>query len=216
MLSARFPVISPSGDVRQCGADSRAGPAPNTFVVDGGYLEGSGAATALELWAGLAPLVAAHNADAAATACIVPFFIQIDNGYDEPAGPRATTEPPQPLVPFSTLRASRLGRTAAARQAAQLAFDRRFTEGGVEVWVTAPDGTTEPLEHRYAHFATLAHPGEKAPLGWILSQASFDDLIGEFQRSQFQTEDGRAVPRTGSALDRVNDWFGGLSCTVPG
>lgn len=216
MLSARFPVISPSGEVRQCGADSRAGPVPNTFVVDGGYLEGSGAATALELWAGLAPLVAAHNADPASTACIVPFFIQIDNGYDEPAGPRATTEPPQPLVPFSTLRASRLGRTAAARQAAQLVFDRPFASGGLEVWVTAPDGTTEALEHRYAQFATLAHPGEKAPLGWILSQGSFDDLFGEFERSQFQTEDGRAVPRTGSALDRVNDWFGGLSCTVPG
>ncbi|TMK85106.1 MAG: hypothetical protein E6G44_08190, partial [Actinobacteria bacterium] len=40
MLSARFPFVSPSGRIRACGAPQQA-----TFVVDGGYLDNSGAAS---------------------------------------------------------------------------------------------------------------------------------------------------------------------------
>jgi hypothetical protein len=64
LLSARFPVISPSGHLERppCPGDGPP-PRPETFVVDGGYLDNSGADTALDLWSALAPLVEENNQD---------------------------------------------------------------------------------------------------------------------------------------------------------
>ena len=157
----------------------------------------SGAGTAMDLWAALAPHVAAHNRSASASACVVPFFVQIDNGYLEPAGPGDESAPPgflglQELAAFA---AARAGVTAAARQAAQIAFDGEFDLGGLHV--TTPDGET--LTDRYARVTTLAHPGSEAPLGWTLSRAAFDDLVDQLGRNQ-------------EILDEISNWFQGMTC----
>lgn len=200
LLSARFPFVSPSAHMKQCERAGVPEPRPEAYVVDGGYLENSGAASALDLWNGLAPMIANHNRDDASRACIVPFFIQIDNGYGEPPGPGKVPPIPQFRVPVATLTAAGNGRTAGARQAAQLLFHREYTTGGVSVTI-GKNGP--PLESRYAHFSLLAHPGARAPLGWTLSGRSFEDLEEQFDL------------KNAEATDQVKTWFSNLLCTLP-
>jgi hypothetical protein len=203
LLTARFPGISPVGEVQQCsirGEDpDERDPHPETFVVDGGYLEGSGTATLVDLWQALEPLVADHNRDPASTACIVPFFVQIDNSYLEPAGPGDVKAPPAllGLQEASANKHNRNGYTTASRQAAQIAFRQPFGLEGITAW----DASGEEITDRFALFSPRAHPGSEAPLGWTLSHASFSDLFDQF------------VERNGASLATVRSWFAGLSCT---
>jgi hypothetical protein len=204
LISARFPVISPSGHLRQpkCpgdpgrpagGAARKPPPPPETFVVDGGYLDNSAADTAVDLWSALAPLVARHNQDRAAPAFIVPVFIQIDNGYAEPAGPGTVPRKPQLVAPIFAANATRNARQADARQGAQVVFGKPFKIG--EKTVGFGGETT-----RYVRFSLLAHPGARAPTGWTLSDTSFEDLIAQFRRSN---PEGNA----NTPLARVRRWF---------
>jgi hypothetical protein len=219
LLSARFPLVSPSGHLKQCpevanvfelsapAAQSKPGdPAarvtdaerypPETYVVDGGYQENSGAATALELWTALAPLVERHNNNPLEPATIVPLFIQVDNGYGEPAGPGAVADEPQFTVPLTTYSAAAGARHAMARQAAEIVFSQPYA-------IRAKNGTSAGvcIAERYAHFSLRAHPGPQAPLGWTLSETSFRDLV-----DQFKTNEAGQQP-----LELVNDWFNNFS-----
>jgi hypothetical protein len=195
LLSARFPVISPSGHLKQC-TRGQAHPA-ETFVVDGGYLENSGAATINELWTGITPLVEEYNRNRANGACIVPFLIQIDNGYGEPAPVGATRAVAQFRVPLATAQATRNAHAAAARQAARLTFDRPFDLG--RITVLQADG--QKLPSRYVRFSMLAHPGARAPLGWTLSRQSFNNIRDQLQQ-----------PQNLQAASQVQGWFSGLRC----
>jgi hypothetical protein len=201
LLSARFPVISPSGHLKQC-ATGDAAP-PETFVVDGGYLENSGAASALELWTSLASQVEKHNADDKATACVVPFLVQIDNGWGEPAAPGPVPAKPQFQVPLAAAGATRNARAASARQAAKLMFDEAFASGGARVFVEATINHRPPPElgSRYANFSLLAHPGAKAPLGWTVSEQSLQDMRKQLGKRSNQ-----------DAKTRVDQWFKPLTC----
>ncbi len=196
LLGARFPVITPSGRVgggmAACGVADRG-----VQVVDGGYLEGSGAGTVMELWDHLEPRVAAWNADPA-RACIVPFFLQIDNGYENPV-PRSGAHPPELLVPLATLLGSQFGRIANAREQAAIEFDLPLmsTTGAVSILSGG-----RPIQSRYARMVTRAHPGVQAPLGLTLSDASIDDLRNQLAIAENQQE-----------LAEVNAWFDGhLTC----
>jgi hypothetical protein len=207
LLSARFPVISPVAVVQQCDAGEAGGvestevgdPDPETFVVDGGYLDGSGTATALDVWNALAPMLTNHNLDPDATACVVPFFVQIDNSYLEPSGPGDTKAPPRFVVlqELSAFGRSSGGYTTTSRQAAQIAFGRAFTLGGVDITTSAGTG----LDDRYVRLSPVAHPGAEAPLGWTLSDAAFQDLFDQYERNR-------------SAIREVESWFEGMTCTV--
>jgi hypothetical protein len=181
LMSARFPVINPSarigGSLVDCTDET-----VEAYVVDGGYNEGSGAGTITELWQRLEPDVEAFNE--ANDACIVPFLIQIDNGYENPGAAPAGSTPIEVLVPIRTLIASQFGRIANAREQAAIEFDRPLDIGGRVVVVTDSSGT--PIISRYARITTRAHPGVQAPLGWTLSNASFDDL-----RSQLKIAENR-------------------------
>jgi hypothetical protein len=194
LLSARFPVISPSGHLERpaCAGDGPP-PRPETFVVDGGYLENSGADTAIDLWSALAPLIDENNQDPAAPASIVPLFIQIDNGYAEPAGPGAVPRKPQFVTPLLAVNATRDGRQADARQGAQVLFAKPFLVDGRPVRFGGE-------ANRYVRFSLLAHPGARAPTGWTLSDTSFDDLEQQFDRSN---PNGDAE----TPLARVQTWF---------
>ena len=190
LLSARFPVISPAGRISQCKSANQVAQ-PRTYVVDGGYHEGSGAATILELWLALAPLVERYNDDPTAPAVIVPFLIQIDNGYNEPSGPGLVPSQPQFLVPLATFGGSWGAGQERARQAAQLSFVKPYD-------LALHDGRNCYIESRYAHFALRPRPGPAAPLGWSLSDLSLDDLV-----DQFLTPDAADGP-----LDKlVENWF---------
>lgn len=177
-LSARYPFIAPSGRVPSregCGlAEDRA-----VHVVDGGYLEGSGAGTLLDLWWALEPFVERHNASA--DTCIVPFAIHIDNGYETlaSAGGSAPTEVAVPVIAYW---GAQTGRLATARAALALTFDRPLTVAGEPLEIVGGDDRS--VTSRFARVTTWAHPGVQAPLGWSLSQASIDDLRAQLHNDQ--------------------------------
>jgi hypothetical protein len=187
VLSARFPVISPSGHLAQGCAEQRA--AAKTYIVDGGYLENSGASTILGIWGTLAPLVERHNQDPLSRAFIVPVMIQIDSGYDDPAGPAAEPARPELVAPLMTFASTSSGNQAIARQSARLMFAAPYLLSyglARDTPRDAPRDDTRQFERqsyscRYAHFSLRSHPGPRARLGWVLSNVAFDDFVSEFR-----------------------------------
>jgi hypothetical protein len=198
ILSARFPIISPSaklgGHLEQCRETARP-----AYVVDGGYLEGSAAGTLLELWDHFEARVTAWNADDQ-NACIIPFFLQIDNGYENP-GASPGGAPREALVHVAAILGSQFGRIANAREQAAIEFNQPLMSATGPLVVRRND---TPIESRYARVVTRAHPGVQAPLGWTLSKASFGDLRNQIALAENQAE-----------LAEITAWLDGqLTCTI--
>ena len=175
LLSSRFPYVSPSGRLVMCGTD----PEVSVHVVDGGYLDGSGGASARELWDAVSADVDAWNTDASRTSCIVPYFIQISSGYEStlPPGEGNVSEP---RVPPTTEARGRGERSVEGRNAAALAFRQDLPGTG--------------KSDRYAILYLRAHPGAAAPLGWTLSRASVDELERQLDSNDDQ-------------LSEIASWF---------
>jgi hypothetical protein len=187
LMSARFPYILSSGRLPKCDGSTAVN------LVDGGYFDTSGASPVVELWDKLKPRVETQNRGSGT--CVVPVFLQIDNGYASEPSPAKRSRPWESSVPLQTLRGSRDAREANARQSAALAF------GSESFGNRAASGTAGPLD-RVAHIYPRAHPGSKAPLGWTLSSASMEDL-----RRQLQTDANRLE------IEKVREWFSsGLTC----
>lgn len=149
LLSARFPFVSPSGRIDRCDSGPRL--PESVEVVDGGYRETSGASSVVEAWPRLGTELAT-----AAGRCVVPVFVQIDNGYrsDEIAPSGSSGQLLAPLIGLSNTAA---GYEAAARSASRRQFDQWFT------------------------ITTRAHPGSQAPLGWVLSGDAKADLENQLR-----------------------------------
>ena len=185
LLSARFPFVNPAGRVpSRC----RSGPTSVVHGVDGGYLDTSGASPLVELMTALTPLVAETNADSRnAGRCVIPFMVQIDNGFDDSSPSAAPRRPPELLAPLNTVLAVRIGRAAEARSSAALMFTQPFA------------GATyagRPVANRYAHFVNEAHPGPGAPFGWAQSRFSQKELVSQLTQK-----------RNLQALAEVKGWF---------
>jgi len=197
-MSARFPLVSLAGRIaadpqREC-AGTKDGA---VFVVDGGYLEGSGAGTLLDSWEVLSPLVEQYNTSGTGS-CVVPFMLHIDNGYESPSVSGNEAVPREFAVPLLAALNSSSGITAARAEAA-LAFEHSFTIAGSDVALgLRTAGNPAPVVSRYVRLVTRAHPGVQAPLGWTLSQASIDDL-----RNQL------AIAENAAALAEVRTWLDG-------
>ena len=158
--SARFTYVSPAGTVQHLPEPNTTGQPPRWFrVVDGGYFENSGAATAEEL-------LEALEARATATGFPVrPFIIHISNQpHPSPRAPDGRLRLPSPhqnrrvLLPgvLSPIWAMLNARPARGRQARAV------------------------LEHRagddHVHFELRDH-GVVLPLGWMLSPRSQDNMV---------------------------------------
>jgi len=174
LLSARFPFVSPSGRIDRCDGGPRL--PESVEVVDGGYRETSGASSVVEAWPRLGTELAT-----ASGRCVVPVFVQIDNGYrsDEIAPASSSGQLLAPLVGLSKTSA---GYEAAARSASRRQFDQWFT------------------------ITTRAHPGSQAPLGWVLSGDAKADLENQLRvnaegiRAVRALLDGAVPPSTPSAI----------------
>ena len=186
LMSARFPVVSPSGRIGEELADCEDGAPRAAYVVDGGYLEGSAAGTVTELWDQIEARVEAINADPVAGMCIVPFVIQIDNGYENPGASAGSAAPREAFVPLATLIGSQFGRIANAREQVAIEFDLPLEAAGEEMVIVTAGG--EVISSRYARLTTRAHPGVQAPLGWTLSDSSIDDLRNQLEITENQKE----------------------------
>jgi hypothetical protein len=158
LLSARFPYVTPSGWLDGCRDDAR------TFLVDGGYIETSGASALVALWNNglkqqLCPDTTAHCR-------FVPVFVQIDNDPGDSIGPLAPAKEPPPspnelLVPPSALQSASGGWANASRASACLEFNQGDSEG---YWIRLSVGQ---------------QPGAPPPLGWVLSDQTREALRQE-------------------------------------
>jgi hypothetical protein len=198
LLSARFPYVSPAG--RLAGCPDLPATRDQPSVVDGGYLDDSGGSDIVELWPALESFVDRYN-EGATGSCIVPFMVQIDNGYADVPDQATTARPHQLLAPPKTLYAASglNGRAENARQAAALLFSHPFMVRRAS-GATAARLATGDLNSRYVHLYPKAHPGTEAPLGWALSKTAMRDL-----RAQLEGEN-----RT--QIDTVRSWLTGLRC----
>jgi hypothetical protein len=166
LLSARFPYVSPSGQLPGCGARDDE----TTAVVDGGYAENTGGQAALNLWQRLEPLVAAHNRTAGTTR-IVPVFVHVDNHYGKAARAGAVRRTPELVVPPHVYRSVDKLDDRGVEQAANAAFSVALPglPGSACAIGTGPG-------QRYVRIAPTEHPGIQAPLAWTLSAMAMDDL----------------------------------------
>jgi hypothetical protein len=187
LLSGRFPFVNPAARVAGRCPHGKNVKAPVAFVVDGGYLDTSGASPINEAMTRLQPFVDAWNRNhRAAGGCIVPVLIQIDNGFS--SAPKGPSRPGELLVPLTTLFATRGAREAEARVGAALDFSGVGTNAG----------------DRWAHFVNEAHPGPKAPLGWTESRVSERELVGQLK-----------VGKNQDAFKKVGGWIEGRGLSCP-
>jgi hypothetical protein len=170
LLSARFPYVTPSGQVTRCGQANA-----HSYVVDGGYLDNSADLTATDLYLQVQPLIAEHNALVARCAgvggCpkvpaadrptrqIKPILVQLDNGYPDVAQGADVSRPGELSVP------------PRARLAVAGAVEQGARQRAVEVFGSAG----------YLQVAPAPHPGVEAPLGWVMSDSARDDLCQQLQ-----------------------------------
>jgi len=180
LLSARFPYITPSG---QLPCDERI------HVVDGGYADGAGTAAVMDLWAQLEPFVAAHNAQIGnGKGIVVPLFVHIDNHYQSPAVLRPPPRTPELLAPpFTRLRA---GETRDPGRRQQAATALASVVPGAPKWQCQMGGFAEAGE---VLLAPRIRPGLPAPLAWTLAKTSQQDL--DEQRIKVFKEEGASLQR---------------------
>ncbi|MFC0626353.1 hypothetical protein [Kribbella deserti] len=182
-LSARFPLVSPSGRIarHRCDSDDGLVPAPAvSYVADGGLFDNSGAGTVTDAWRALQPIVAASEKSTGS--CLVPIFVQIDNS--PPASTKSSQADARPLELTAPVKAT-LGqvnsREAYARSSAAAAFTRPLSAGGKSI--ATASGTPASLWFRI----TLAgQPGPEPPLGWTLADATVNEM-----RSQLTSDTNR-------------------------
>ena len=175
-LSARFPYISPTGRVERqpctgTGADT-AGLVEEhavSFDADGGLFDNSGALTALEAWRALTPLAARD--ETAGGGCVVPIFLQIDNGVGDGSSTGPDRKPFEVAAPLDALFGEIGSRDSYGRAAAATAFVGPVSPGGREIMLG-----DQPVDSRWFQVALLGQPGPQPPLGWTLAASTVDDM----------------------------------------
>ncbi|GAA2475376.1 hypothetical protein [Winogradskya humida] len=185
LLSARFPWVSPSGQLYRC-ADQVAGTgtdATRIAVVDGGYADNTGMGLLLDVWPRLEKLIAAHNATGGA-APIVPVFLEVDNHYAAVAAPAAPAHTVETLVPPLTRDRPDELDDLTLRARTEAIFDG-------PVPGLAADCDVDPPAGRYLRISPKISPGLPAPLAWKLSKVATEDLRG--QRIKALREPGPAA-----------------------
>jgi hypothetical protein len=178
MLAARFPYVTPSGHVGECGrADGST--APLDQLVDGGYLENTGLGTINDLSDVWLPRVRAWNTAQLEEAqmeeqrpkLIVPLVAYLDNaaGTDKNSPKRDITNEFL-LPPLAKLHA---GSDATADEASlQRASDLVGPDQVCPAGDTFCTSAVSTIEGRIYAIYPASRPQISAPLGWVLSGVS--------------------------------------------
>ena len=157
MLSARFPYVTPSGVVGPCRG---AQPAQ---LIDGGYAEVSGLASLFDV----APRLLAEAGEDDVP--VLPIVIHLDNGRGSdllPMVPETHSELLVPLVGLLHAGGTQKSPTAWLQRSLEL-HQGRGNVAKAQVF-TITQGTEPAIE---------------APLGWVLSKASRDDMDDSLARA---------------------------------
>ncbi len=112
--------MSPAGRLSYCNNRNA-----QKFAVDGGYIESSGAEQLMKAWPAINALVEGYNR--AHGACVVPVFVQLDNGYDDIVAPAPIKNPNQVLLPLTANRITgRSSREQIAKIQAAMTFGQPY------------------------------------------------------------------------------------------
>jgi hypothetical protein len=183
-LSARFPLVSPTGRVARGDCADRRGlvnPSAVSYAADGGFFDNAGAGTAVDTWRALAPVAAEVERDTGG--CVVPIFVQIDNSA--PAATISTGPDPRPnelLAPVEATLGQVGSRESYARAGAARSFGQLVSAGGRRVDVT----WTKASDSLWFRVALGGQPGPEPPLGWTLAPKTVQDM-----RAQLRSESNR-------------------------
>ena len=172
MLSARFPYVTPSGIVSlkpsaSCRLTNLHDAASGwDQLIDGGYAESTGLGTIVDLAPLLRPLIERTNQHLLATgaAPIVPFVVLLENGYGSDVTPAPSGGVSEPQVPIT-------GRGAQGASSGTRALLQRAE---AEYGQAAPAGYE--CIAGVSVVAPRSQPRVEAPLGWVLSQMTIDDM----------------------------------------
>lgn len=175
MLSARFPVVTPGGQMSTVDGCSDA-----AQLIDGGYSEGTGLGTIADLAPAILGAVREANADPARTVPLMPIVVYLRNssGLDivDPLGD-LTAEPLVPLVGFA----------AASKQLSDVSWLQRLAASLEEACPAPPAGSKLDCENvlstarkTLGNGIVVVAPGTTPtvvpPLGWALSAYSVASL----------------------------------------
>ncbi|WP_189602466.1 hypothetical protein [Streptomyces lateritius] len=205
-LSARFTYVSPSGTMYRCLPDTDNDGTRTEAVssIDGGYLENSGIATLLELWAAVEPEVAAHNRrvatrEGADTRYVVPLLVFLDNHYSVKA-PEPELDPLDELVaPLAGRKAAEVAaRTTTLQQAALIRFSEPVP--GLDPGTKVAAAGQAASDVRTFLVAPRSQPEVTAPLGWVLS----DLTMSSMDRQMDALAAGRPPQREDVAYDTTS------------
>ena len=172
MLAARFPFVTPSAALCSAAAKQQ--------LVDGGYIENTGVGTVADLAPQWLPLVRTHNSrivSRGSGTLWAPVLVYFDNGRGSDLAARPSSRTQEFLVPPKTVLGGTkvlFGADAQLRRVQQLfAADQLFAGRGS---VAAIDAVNKwrPTTTYVAYQATA--PSTSAPLGWVLSEASYKAL----------------------------------------
>jgi hypothetical protein len=175
LLSARFPFVSPTGQLASCLDDNKgkgdansdadnkgkAGPTDQVYAGDGGYLENSGLHTLLALWADMRREIERSNASRKYP-LIIPIAVLVDNHYRSNATTGRRPQMDELAAPFQARRRGLLEQSAL-EEATRAVFTS-----------TIPGAAkgTEVGRRRWFVIAPTDRPQVAAPLGWSLSRAA--------------------------------------------
>jgi hypothetical protein len=190
LLSARFPIVSPTGGLYDCRKDLFSPESERrSYDVDGGVLDTSASKPVEEIFSALAPLVAATNAERLANSqqCIEPRLILIDNGYMVTSRRADSRRPLELTAPLKESSLAGGASPQAARQEASLAFERFFANAC---------GAAGGAAGNVAYIYPTEQPGFRAPLGWTLSRFTRNDMVDQLCSDWNRRE-----------LRRIHSWF---------
>ncbi|WP_125613418.1 hypothetical protein [Specibacter cremeus] len=215
MLSARFPIVSPSGRIPAPGPRG-CSEAAGYQAIDGGLSETSGLGTINDVWPQLAQLVLAHNtcvlagAVPAAPACaatardfVVPVIVYLQNAPAKDAIAAAPRELSELVVPVAGLQAR------AQQIAPQTWLQRLESSAGVCPLADtggpcgrATDVVRQALNGRaVVVVAPDTVPALDPPLGWALSPMSQAQLAKAMAAAAAKRTGGGQAPGFGNLLE---------------
>lgn len=190
LVSGRFPYVTPSAVIGPCGELTE------TPLIDGGITDNTGLGTIVDLASQWGPLVRAHNDEVLANGAgelILPMVVYLDNGpatsfgIDQRGG--SIAESLIPLWAISAAATRQAPTSALLRQGADAAERFLCSEPSVAAPDASPTACQQLLQQQVSerqvfvvHQAT--QPTLSAPLGWVLSDKSVDDLVSDMDEAR--------------------------------
>lgn len=164
MLSARFPYVTPSGVIGPCNSS------PQAQIIDGGYTEGTGLGSIIDLSPELLKFAAQKSAENGGDP-IMPIIMYLDNdrgGDLQPAPPNAISELMVPITGNAKSATAQISAATLLQRSAQLVN----SPSNYDAAAPGEQATSPLLPGSVIVVSQRSEPAIAAPLGWILSTSS--------------------------------------------